>query len=136
MKALYGEANPPEASDVIEGRLIAIALRALRLGINVVVDFGLWARDERTALRQAAADVGATVAMRYLELDRAEQRRRLDRRQTEEPHTTWHVLRESQRLLLGFEAACVRRLPATGSPTVRNRVGGVGIPAPFVRPCV
>jgi predicted kinase len=91
VKALYGLANPPSASDVIEGRLIEIGLRALELGINVVIDFGLWARDERSALRQAAADLGAAVEMRYFDLPRAEQRRRLDRRQVEEPHTTWHM---------------------------------------------
>jgi predicted kinase len=41
MKALYGAENPASASDVIEGRLIAIGLRALTLGINVALDFGL-----------------------------------------------------------------------------------------------
>ncbi len=91
VKALYGPANPPSASDVIEGRLIEIGLRALELGINVVIDFGLWGRDERSALRQAAADLGAAVEMRYFELPPAEQRQRLDRRQVQEPHTTWHM---------------------------------------------
>ena len=91
VKALYGPANPPSASDVIEGRLIAIALRALELGVNVVVDFGLWDRDERSALRHAATAVGARVKVRYLELTVEEQRRRLDRRQAEQPHTTWHM---------------------------------------------
>ncbi|MGE5099684.1 MAG: AAA family ATPase, partial [Deltaproteobacteria bacterium] len=61
MKALYVHENPPRASDVIEGRLIDIGLRALELGNNVVIDYGLWCRDERSALRQAAADLGATV---------------------------------------------------------------------------
>jgi predicted kinase len=42
MKALYGERHPSSASDVIEGRLIEIELRALELGSNVVIDFGLW----------------------------------------------------------------------------------------------
>ncbi|HEY0950579.1 ATP-binding protein [Nocardioides sp.] len=91
VKALYGLANPPSASDVIEGRLIEVGLRALELGINVVIDFGLWARDERSALRQAAMARGASVAMRYFELPVAEQRRRLDRRLAEAPHTTWHM---------------------------------------------
>ena len=59
MKALYGRDNPASASDVIEGRLIQIGLRALELGINVVIDYGLWSRDERSALRYAAADIGA-----------------------------------------------------------------------------
>jgi len=91
VKALYGLANPPSASDVIEGRLIEVGLRALELGINVVIDFGLWARDERSALRQAAADLGVAVDMRYFDLAPAEQRRRLDQRHAEEPHTTWHM---------------------------------------------
>lgn len=91
VKALYGLANPASGSDVIEGRLIEIGLRALDLGINVVIDFGLWGRDERSALRQAASDVGAAVEMRYFELPPADQRRRLDRRQEREPHTTWHM---------------------------------------------
>lgn len=91
VKALYGLANPPSASDVIEGRLIDIGLRALGLGINVVIDFGLWGRDERSALRKAAADLGAAVGMRYFELTPAEQRHRLDRRHAEEPHTTWRM---------------------------------------------
>src|SRR4051812_8303882 len=66
MKALYGHENPTSASDVIEGRLIEIGLRALELGSDVIIDFGLWGRDERSALRQAAADRGAVVEMRYL----------------------------------------------------------------------
>lgn len=94
MKALYGRENPSEASDVIEGRLVDIGLRALELGISVVIDFGLWGRDERSSLRQAAADLGAAVELRYFELDPDEQRRRIDQRQAEEPHTTWHMTDE------------------------------------------
>jgi predicted kinase len=94
MKALYGEQNPPSASDVIEGRLIEVGLRALELGSNVVIDFGLWGRAERSALRQAASDRGARVEMHYFALAEAEQRRRLDRRQLLEPHTTWPVSEE------------------------------------------
>ncbi len=91
VKALYGPENPALATDVIEGRLIAIALRALELGLDAVLDFGLWSREERTALRRAAADLGAHVRIRYLELGPDEQRRRLDRRQADAPHTTWHI---------------------------------------------
>jgi predicted kinase len=94
MKALYGNENPPSASDVIEGRLIRIALRTLELGGNVVIDFGLWGRDERSALRQAAADRGANVEMIYLDVSLTEQRRRLDRRQADEPDTTWPISHE------------------------------------------
>jgi predicted kinase len=94
VKALYGHENPASASDVIEGRLIEVGLRALELGNNVVIDFGLWSRDERSALREAAADVGATVVLCYFELTPAEQRRRLDQRRAETPHETWPMSEE------------------------------------------
>jgi predicted kinase len=89
VKALHGDDNPPSAQDVIEGRLVEIGLRALEVGADVVIDFGLWSRDERSALRQAALDRGAIVDLRYFEVSPAEQRRRLDQRQAEAPHTTW-----------------------------------------------
>jgi predicted kinase len=89
VKSLYGNENPPGATDVIEGRLIEIGLRVLELGTDVVIDFGLWSRDERSALRRAAADLGAAVDLRYFAADPVEQRERLDRRQVEAPHTTW-----------------------------------------------
>lgn len=89
VKALYGHENPPPAQNVIEGRLIQIGLRALELGVNAVIDYGLWSRDERSALRQAAADRGAAVEMHYFELNPAEQRRRVEERQARAPHTVW-----------------------------------------------
>lgn len=91
VKALYGPENPSSAQAVIEGWLIRVGLRALELGTNVVIDFGLWSRDERSALRQAAAERGATVELRYFELAPAEQRARIDRRLAEAPDSTWPI---------------------------------------------
>ncbi len=125
VKALHGLANPPPASDVIEGRLIEIGLRALELGINVVIDYGLWGRDERSALRQAAADLGAAVEVRYFELAPADQRQRLDRCQAEEPHTTWHMSDEEL-----AEWAAISSIPTPGeldgSELVDNPPAGFG----------
>jgi predicted kinase len=101
VKALFGDENPPSAQDVIEGRLIEIGLRALELGNNVVIDYGLWGRDERSALRQAAADRGAMVELRYFVLTAAEQRRRLAQREAEAPHTSWPM---SDQQLTGWAA--------------------------------
>jgi predicted kinase len=89
VKALYGRDNPTSASAVIEGRLIQIGMRALELGTNVIIDFGLWSRDERSALRHAAAEIGATVVLCYFELTPVEQRKRLDQRLAEAAHETW-----------------------------------------------
>jgi predicted kinase len=91
MKALYGAENPSSASDVIEGRLISIALRAVSLGINVALDFGLWSRDERSALRYAGDQAGASVVMWYAPITGDEQRRRHDIRLSADPDTTWPI---------------------------------------------
>jgi predicted kinase len=116
VKALYGPTNPPSATEVIEGRLITIALRALELGVDAVIDFGLWSRDERTALREAAADVGAEVEIRYLHLGSDEQRRRLDRRHADEPHTTWHMSdAELATWAAGFSVPTPEELDGSGS---------------------
>ena len=89
VKALYGAENPTSASDVIEGRLVTIALRALTLGVNVALDFGLWSRDERSALRYAAEQVGASAVLWYAPITIAEQRRRNAVRLSDDPHATW-----------------------------------------------
>src|SRR5690348_14410100 len=98
VKALYGHENPPSATDVIEGRLIQIGLRALELGTNVVIDYGLWGRDERSALRQAAADRGATTKMHSSNSPRASSEDDLVG-QAEEPHIELaHVGRGTHRV--------------------------------------
>lgn len=55
----------------------------------MVIDFGLWGKDERSALRQAAEDRGGACELRYYQLTADEQRRRIGLRQSDEPETTW-----------------------------------------------
>lgn len=120
IKALYGGDNPSSASDVVEGRLIQIGLRALQLGVNVVIDVGLWSKDERSALRQAASDIGATTVVCYFDLPREEQRNRLDRRQAAAPHDTWPISDEELSLWAArFDIPTARELDGSepiGSP--------------------
>jgi predicted kinase len=89
MVSLFGDSNADGKRDALEGLLIAVALQALRLGTSVVLDFGLWSRDERSALRWLAASAGATCQVIYLPVDRDIQRARIAHRQATEPHTTF-----------------------------------------------
>lgn len=57
---LFGESAAGGKRDVVEGRLISLALRLLQVGTNVVLDFGLWGRAERSCLRSLAVSVGAS----------------------------------------------------------------------------
>lgn len=59
-------------------------MRVARLGMNVVFDFGLWGKDERSALRSIADSLGVRAQVVYLPIDYHEQRRRItDRCETE-----------------------------------------------------
>ena len=63
--------------DRIEGKLVEVGLRAAERGLDVVLDFGLWGRDERSALRWIAAARGIHPEVVYLPVEPAEQRRRV-----------------------------------------------------------
>jgi predicted kinase len=80
--------------NVLEGRLIWLAFRALGRDIDVVLDFGVWSRAERTALRALAAEAGASCELVYLEVDEGEQRRRRDSRGSADPETTFYITDE------------------------------------------
>lgn len=82
MIPLFGDPQPAGKRDVLEGRLIWLALEVLRLGTNVVLDFGLWSRDERSSLRWLAGSVGASYQVVYLPVDRATQLERIKHRWT------------------------------------------------------
>jgi predicted kinase len=89
MISLFGAPKANGKRDVLEGRLIAVALQALQVGTNVVLDFGLWGRDERSALRWLATSAGASCLVIYLPVDKDVQRARIAHRQATAPHTTF-----------------------------------------------
>ncbi|MFC1439191.1 ATP-binding protein [Streptacidiphilus sp. N1-10] len=74
---------------VLEGRLISLALQALRLGTSVVLDYGLWGRDERSALRWLARSAGAACRTVYLPVDKDVQLARIADRQATTPDRTF-----------------------------------------------
>ncbi|GAB2591356.1 P-loop nucleotide/nucleoside kinase family protein [Microlunatus antarcticus] len=74
--------SPERASqrDRIEGKLVEVGMRAAQLGVDVVLDFGFWAKDERSALRWIAESLGVRTQVVYLSVDLDEQRRRVSHR--------------------------------------------------------
>ncbi len=70
MIPLFGDSMAGGKRWVLEGRLISVALQALRLGTSVVLDYGLWGRDERSALRWLARSAGAACQVIYLPVDK------------------------------------------------------------------
>jgi predicted kinase len=89
MIPLFGDSMAGGQRWVLEGRLISVALQALRLGTSVVLDYGLWGRDERSALRWLARSAGAACQVLYLPVDKDVQLARIARRQETAPHQTF-----------------------------------------------
>ena|ERR1700722_8204345 len=89
MIPLFGHSMADGKRFVLEGRLISVALQALRLGISVILDYGLWGRDERSALRWLARSAGAACQVIYLPMDRDAQLARIAYRQETTPHQTF-----------------------------------------------
>ena len=91
MIPLFGESEAGGKRDVLEGRLIRVGLRALELGVNVVLDFGLWGRDERSALRWLATRVGAHCQLEHLAVAEAVQLSRAQDRLARTPAETFAI---------------------------------------------
>jgi predicted kinase len=89
MIPLYGDNMANGKRFVLEGRLISVALQALRLGTSVVLDYGLWARDERSALRWLARATEAACQVVYLPVEKDVQLARIAERQETAPHQTF-----------------------------------------------
>jgi len=69
----------------VERELWQLAQEIVRLGLSVVLDFGLWARVERDELRSVARGLGVGVELHYIEVPADELWRRIDRRNSQPP---------------------------------------------------
>jgi predicted kinase len=69
----------------------SMALRALEIGCNVVLDYGLWGRSERDRFRSEAQALGAQVILYFLDPPREEVIRRLALRNADLPDGTFHI---------------------------------------------
>jgi len=67
---LFGQDVEDERHDarhaLIESLLWDTAARVLRLGVNVILDFGFWGRSEREDYRARAARLGASSELHFL----------------------------------------------------------------------
>jgi len=94
MTLFGGDGRDPDNRAHVETLQTDIALRALRLGLDVVLDNGFWHRRERDAYRTRAAEVGASVRLYYLDVDKDEVKRRLALRNQALPPNTFLVTAE------------------------------------------
>ena len=72
----------------LEGKLIELAFELLAAGRSCILDFGLWSREERDALRLRARQLGVRVELHFLDVELDELVRRTAQRYADAPETT------------------------------------------------
>jgi predicted kinase len=98
LHALYPGISTPEAEtgpfrSRVERLQWLIALRSLELGCDVVLDWGVWAREERDLCRTGAREVGARVVLCLLDPPIDELWDRLSRRNADRPFGAFGIPR-------------------------------------------
>jgi len=92
---LFGQdAEEPEHDvrhSLIETNLWNIARRVLALGMDVILDYGLWAREEREDYRLRAKQLGASSEVHYLDVPEDELMRRLAIRNSQLSEASFHI---------------------------------------------
>jgi predicted kinase len=98
---LFGQdAEEPEHDarhSLIESMLWNIASRALKLGLNVILDFGFWAREEREDFRSRAKQLGASSEIHFLDMPEEELLKRLAVRNSQPSQESFHISEESMK---------------------------------------
>ena len=91
--------------DLIEKILWDVAARALSLGVNVILNFGFWAKKEHDMFRARASKLGAACQIHYLNVSIAELLERLKLRNASLPAGTFNIPEDSlQEWMTWFQA--------------------------------
>ena len=81
MMPLFGAGESGDKRWRLESELFwTLAARLLSLGMNVILDYGLWSREERDLFRARAEALGARVELHALELPLDQLWARIERR--------------------------------------------------------
>jgi predicted kinase len=105
----------------IERELWRTAQDILRLGVSVVLDFGLWARLERDDMRTAARGLGVGVELHYLDVPREILWQRIEARNSEPPWDTHPIrLADLDEWLQLFQAPDAAELALFDAPPASN----------------
>ncbi len=82
---------PSERRTAVEALQWQVAAAALRRGVDVVVDWGVWSRAERADYRARAKELGARTVVCFLDVTREEQWRRISARNANPPPGTFPI---------------------------------------------
>ena len=78
----------------LEARLYEHGITLLKLGQSIILEDGVWKRDERDSLREIARKLGATIEIHYFNLPFDELWRRLEGRNASGAHDMVPITKE------------------------------------------
>ncbi|HET8909180.1 MAG TPA: AAA family ATPase [Ktedonobacterales bacterium] len=87
---------------LIEMMLWNIASRALELEMNVILDFGFWAREEREDYRSRAKELGASSEVHFLDVPTDELMHRLTARNLQSSPLSFSIPEEMMKVWIAF----------------------------------
>ncbi len=101
----------------VERELWRLAQEILRLGLSVVLDFGLWTRVERAEMRVAARGLGVAVELHFVDVPTEELWRRIEARNSEPPWSGYPIARaDLDRWIAVFEPPDAAELALFDAP--------------------
>ena len=124
MMPLFGTGEADGKRDLLESELLwSVAARALGLGVNVILDYGCWARTERFMYRARASALKMYFEMHVLDVPLDVLWERLDARNSTLPPDTFPVTRaELEEWASWYEVPTPDELKATDNPPFNSKI--------------
>lgn len=91
LRALGSTPSDALTQEKVEHQLWQLTQETLSLGLSVVLNFGLWARNERDEMRSVARRLCVGVELHYLDVPTNELWRRIDERNTQPPWDAYPI---------------------------------------------
>ena len=91
MARIVGNGTDESKREAVEAVQWEIAVQALRLGVDVILENGFWSREERDDLREQVAALGADSKLHFLDVPKDELLERLQSRNAALPPKTFSV---------------------------------------------
>ena len=100
----YGTYDPDHdrRHGVIESMLWQVAARALSLGVNVILDFGFWAKEEREDYRSRAKELEARSEIVFMDVDEEELLKRVRARNKNLTNTIHYIPEDMMKAWIEF----------------------------------
>jgi len=79
---------------IVEKLLWEIAIRVLSLGVDVILDFGFWAKTERVFFINKSKEMNVNCKIHYMDVSEEELFKRLDERNSKLPEEAFKIPKE------------------------------------------